>query len=241
MDSSCHLSRSELVDPACRNISLDKTSRHKSLISIPRPFAFRSAMSSPTALVPASIISKHRKTTRHAFDELIARGPGSTSPEVVKKALPEDHAGGDGENVQISRTLKGKQPVYTSEETEFVAPLDMPIAVRRMSVVSVTIKEESDDEGQDLCVICLQAVRDPTIVGECGHQIFCVSPGIDCLEPRQLICGEWLSLNVSTSGPTSRASVRCVRDQWHRSFCMSWTPPLVHQKYVLPSYSSTRI
>lgn len=130
-------------------------------------------MSSPTALVPASIISKHRKTTRHAFDELIARGPGgSTSPEVVRKALPSADA---AENVPNGHSIKGKQPVY-ERETEFSAPLEKEKGVRRMSVVSVTIKEESEDDGQDLCVICLQAVRDPTIVGECGHQIFCVSP-----------------------------------------------------------------
>jgi hypothetical protein len=136
-------------------------------------------MSSPTSLVPASIISKHRKNSRHAFDELIARGPsmrGSTSPEVVRKALQEvDHS---GEEVQNIHNGKGKQPVYETEEAEFVAPLEKGLAVRRMSVVSVAIKEESDDEGQDLCVICLQDVRDPTIVGECGHQIFCVSPGL---------------------------------------------------------------
>lgn len=141
-------------------------------------------MSSPT-FVPASIISKHRKNSRHAFDELIARGPsvrGSTSPEVVRKALQEVNQ--PGEEVEILQNGKGKQPVYELEEAEFLAPLEKGMAVRRMSVVSVAIKEESDDEGQDLCVICLQAVRDPTIVGECGHQIFCVSPGLHRLDDR---------------------------------------------------------
>jgi hypothetical protein len=34
--------------------------------------------------------------------------------------------------------------------------------------------EESDEE-QEMCVICLQGVRDRTVLGECGHQCFCVS------------------------------------------------------------------
>lgn len=77
---------------------------------------------------------------------------------------------------------KGKQPVYEAE-VEYVGQLiggevtsEKVLQKRRESViVAVTQGEESDDEGQDLCVICLQAVRDATIVGECGHKIFCVS------------------------------------------------------------------
>ncbi|KAJ9096798.1 hypothetical protein QFC21_005069 [Naganishia friedmannii] len=74
---------------------------------------------------------------------------------------------------------KGKQPAYKTE-VEYVAQLGTEVASekalqkRRESViVAVAQGQESDDEGQDLCVICLQTVRDATIVGECGHKIFC--------------------------------------------------------------------
>ncbi len=36
-------------------------------------------------------------------------------------------------------------------------------------------EDEEEDEGKELCVICLQGVRDRTVLGECGHQGFCVS------------------------------------------------------------------
>ncbi len=36
-------------------------------------------------------------------------------------------------------------------------------------------EEEDQDENMEMCVICLQGVRDRTVLGECGHQSFCVS------------------------------------------------------------------
>lgn len=38
------------------------------------------------------------------------------------------------------------------------------------------VGEESEEEEEgDLCVICLMKVDDRTVVGDCGHSIFCVS------------------------------------------------------------------
>ncbi|KAJ9105542.1 hypothetical protein QFC19_003524 [Naganishia cerealis] len=74
---------------------------------------------------------------------------------------------------------KGKQPVYETE-VEYISGIDIEgkgeeslVKRRNSAILIVAQAEESDDEGQDLCVICLQAVRDATIVGECGHKIFC--------------------------------------------------------------------
>ncbi|KAJ9121968.1 hypothetical protein QFC24_004551 [Naganishia onofrii] len=133
-----------------------------------------------TSLVPSSVFARNRKSSRHSYaEEPVVRGPInsavidlSTSPTQSQKRLSfdEEHSvqretSPTEEELEVLRRKglaaardkrvhgngKGKQPVYETE----------------------VVEEESDDEGQDLCVICLQAVRDPTIVGECGHKIFC--------------------------------------------------------------------
>lgn len=103
----------------------------------------------------------------------------SLSPEAFRRLPQTLNDGGlfpENVNPQCSHA-KGKQPM-SETDVEFLAELKMEShgdGGRRLSRVSVAMHEDlSDDEGQDLCVICLQAVRDPTIVGECGHQIFCV-------------------------------------------------------------------
>lgn len=104
---------------------------------------------------------------------------GSLSPEAFRR-LPQtlDDVALSPEISKSQRpNAKGKQPMLETD-VEFLAELKMESrgeGGRRMSGDSDAMHEDiSDDEGQDLCVICLQAVRDPTIVGECGHQIFCV-------------------------------------------------------------------
>jgi hypothetical protein len=159
-----------------------------SFLAIPftTPFFHQITMDSPekelTSLVPSSVFARNRKSSRHSYmEEPVVRGPInsavidlSTSPTQSQKrlSLDEEHSvqretSPTEEELEVLRRKglaaardkrvhgngKGKQPVYETE----------------------VVEEESDDEGQDLCVICLQAVRDPTIVGECGHKIFCVS------------------------------------------------------------------
>lgn len=101
---------------------------------------------------------------------------GSLSPEAFRR-IPQTLEGSVEEERPPRSNGKGKQPMMDSD-VEFLAEVKVEKrGVRRMSGVSVTMHDDtSDDEGQELCVICLQAVRDPTIVGECGHQIFCVRP-----------------------------------------------------------------
>jgi hypothetical protein len=156
-----------------------------------------------TTLVPISVVSKTRKNSRHgAPEERIARGPtfvGSSSPEAVRR-IPQTMEGPVEEEKPQRSNGKGKQPMVDSD-VEFVAEVKVENrseGVRRTSVVSVTMHDDtSDDEGQDLCVICLQAVRDPTIVGECGHQIFCVrSPAFPRLRLKKLMNPRHLSLNA---------------------------------------------
>jgi hypothetical protein len=150
------------------------------LIHSKKPRTMASPENDLTSLVPISVVSKTRKNSRHgAPEERIARGPlmvGSLSPEAFRRIPQTIEDSVEEERPQRSNG-KGKQPMMDSD-VEFVAEGKAEKrgeGVRRMSVVSVTMHDDtSDDESQDLCVICLQAVRDPTIVGECGHQIFCV-------------------------------------------------------------------
>jgi hypothetical protein len=87
------------------------------------------------------------------------------------------------------------------------------------------VEEDEGDEEGDLCVICLMKVDDRTVVGDCGHSIFCVSRIDPFSPPFTTVVFNYLSLygllmlclglvdssNASTSGRINPASARYVR------------------------------
>lgn len=148
------------------------------------------AVEDPAALVPTRLSAKERKLSRSSRrPEQVASGSSrmslSRSPELNRVSL--DHEAGPSCHANVVDLHRRVPSPEETDEWRLRKRLAREQKVdaeviegnkRRKLSNDATIKDDSDDDDEDggeWCVICLQSIRDPTIVGECGHKGFCVS------------------------------------------------------------------
>jgi hypothetical protein len=144
-----------------------------------------------TSLIPPTLVSRDRKLSRSDRQEPVAR-PSLTGTSSSNAAL---HGAFDFNNDPIDRIpspeeseewkrrklaaakLKRQEEFQRAQARGEVFDLDaQPSGVKGKEADNSGLEDSDEDEAnEEMCVICLQGVRDRTVLGECGHQCFCVS------------------------------------------------------------------
>lgn len=142
------------------------------------------AVEDPAALVPTRLSAKERKLSRSSRQpERVASGSHkslSRSPELGRTALQGEAGPSRTSDVDLRRRIPSPEEADEWRLRKRLAReqrVDGEVIEgnKRRKVSNATVDSSNDEDGGEWCAICLQSIRDPTIVGECGHKGFCVS------------------------------------------------------------------
>ena len=151
----------------------------------------------PSSLVPTSLGSKNRKLSKTMRIPEKARVPSTSDYPSTHlsqtRARSRSRSGSPDRNTRIPSPEEHDHWISQKREANrssvhsnrpqigrWARPAEAEISGGDTNGL-VGIEGEGDgeeDEGEeegDLCVICLMKVDDRTVVGDCGHSIFCVS------------------------------------------------------------------
>jgi hypothetical protein len=126
-------------------------------------------------LLSEPLVSERTRSLQEQMNELQKRrvsSPNEQDEWVVRKEL-DSRIKTEKEKERLMKGLdsKGKGRAFEHDDhtqapgSSLVPGLEEPLGDN----------DSDSDPEMDHCVICLQKVDDPTVVGECGHRIFCVS------------------------------------------------------------------